>query len=60
MVAWRKLFGKPCEQQFADPPWTKESPEWKQLEARLPEDHVARRIVAAVELLDLRPLLASY
>jgi transposase len=60
MVAWRSLFGKRCETHFAQPPWTQESAEWKQLDARLPADHVARRMVAAVELLDLRPLFASY
>jgi transposase len=60
MVAWRSVFGKRCETHFAQPPWTKESPEWKQLEARLPADHVARRMVAAVEMLDLGPLFASY
>jgi len=60
MVAWRERFGKRCEPHFAEAPWTKESPEWKQLDARLPEDHVARRMVAAMEMLDLRPLFASY
>ena len=60
MVAWEEGLGKHCEPYFAEPPWTKESPEWKQLDARLPEAHVARRIVAALELLDLRPLFASY
>ena len=60
MVAWRERFGKRCEPHFAEPPWTKESPEWRQLDARLPEDHVARRMVAAMEMLDLRPLFASY
>jgi transposase len=60
MVAWRSFFGKPCETHFAQPPWTKESLEWTQLDARLPADHGARRMVAAVALLDLRPLFASY
>lgn len=32
MVAWRERFGKRCEPHFAEPPWTKESPEWKQLD----------------------------
>jgi len=50
MVAWREPFGKRCEPQFAEPPWSQESPEWKQLDARLPGDHMARRMVAAMEM----------
>ncbi len=60
MVALGTSSDKRCEACFARPPWTKDSPEWKRLDAELPEDHVARRMVAAVELLDLRPLFASY
>ncbi len=60
MVAWTERFGKRCEPHFAEPPWTKESPEWRELDARLPEDHVARRMVAAMEMLDLSSLFASY
>jgi len=60
MVAFGERFDKGCEPRFAQPPWTKESAEWKRLDEQLPEDHVARRIVAALELLDLGPLFASY
>ena len=45
---------------FALPLWTTDSPEWQALDERLPADHLARRIVQAVERLDLAPLLASY
>ena len=44
MVARGERFGKRCEPHFAEPPWTQESPEWKLLDAQLPEDHVARRL----------------
>jgi len=60
MVACGERFGKGCEPQFAQPAWTKESSEWRKLDEQLPEDHVARRMVAALELLDLGPLFASY
>src|SRR5689334_163274 len=45
---------------FAEPPWTTDSPDWRAIDQRLPADHLARRIVQAVEMLDLSPLLASY
>ncbi len=60
MVACGERFGKRCEPYFANPPWTKESSEWKKLDAQVAEDHMARRMVAALELLDLGPLFASY
>ena len=42
--------------RFARPPWTMNSGPWRQIDARLPEDHLARQIDQAVELLDLTPL----
>ena len=45
---------------FAEPPWTTDSPEWQALDRRLPAEHAARRIVRAVQRLDLAPLIASY
>lgn len=47
-------------ERFAPPPWTEESEEWQALDQRLPEDHLARRVAEAVEILDLGPLFASY
>jgi hypothetical protein len=42
-------------------PWTEESPEWRSIDAELPEDDVARRIDQAVEMfLDLEGLERSY
>jgi transposase len=46
--------------RFAPTPWTKESEEWLALDRHLAEDHLARRVAEAVDLLDLGPLLASY
>src|SRR3569623_271281 len=45
---------------FAPTPWTTESEEWQAIDRRLPEDHLARRVARAVEMLDLAPLWASY
>jgi hypothetical protein len=46
--------------RFATPPWTTESEEWRAIDERLPVDHLARRIAAAVDRLDLGPLWGSY
>jgi transposase len=45
---------------FAPPPWDRHSPDWLRLEHQLPPDHLARRIHAAVEQLDLTKLFAAY
>jgi len=47
-------------ERFAPTPWSRDSVEWRTLDERLPSDHLARRVDAAVEMLDLGPLLASY
>ena len=60
MVTFGDYFGKRWEPRFARPPWTEDSPEWKRLDEQLSEDHMARRMVAALERLDLGPLFASY
>ena len=49
-----------CRDGFAPPPWTCESEPWLALDHRLPADHLARRVVRAVEFLDLGPLWKSY
>jgi hypothetical protein len=46
--------------RFAPPPWTRESADWQALDRRLDDDHLARRVDRAVEMLDLGPLFASY
>ena len=52
--------GKYCEPQFAKPPWTKESPEWRKIDCELSSEHTARWMVASMEMLNLQPLFASY
>jgi transposase len=47
-------------ERFALTPWTRESEEWQALDQRLADDHLARRIAAAVDVLDLGPLFDSY
>lgn len=49
-----------AQPRFRPPPWTRESPAWQQLDQRLPDDHLARQVAAAVEQLDLRPLINDY
>lgn len=46
--------------RFAPTPWTDESEEWLALDQHLHEDHLARRVADAAEMLDLGPLLESY
>jgi transposase len=46
--------------RFREPPWHPQTPQWQDLDQRLPPDHPARQIARAVASLDLRPLLASY
>jgi len=46
--------------RFAETPWNEQSDEWQRLDARLPEDHLARRIDEACTMLDLSTLRESY
>jgi transposase len=59
MICRRKRRGK-REVRFAEPPWDRHSPQWIALDEELPEDHVARTIVAGVASLDMKPLRESY
>jgi transposase len=45
---------------FAPPAWTAAAPQAQLLEQRLADQHLARRIVRAVDTLDLQPLFASF
>ena len=45
---------------FATPPWDRSSPQWQDIDHRLPEDHPARLIDHAVDHLDLSALFDSY
>ena len=47
-------------ERFAPTPWDRQSQEWQALEERLDPEHLARRVDAAVDLLELGPLFDSY
>src|SRR5262249_6737060 len=47
-------------ERFAPTPWTTESEEWLALDRHLAQDHLARLVAEAIELLDLAPLFDSY
>src|SRR4029450_12406774 len=46
--------------RFAEPPWNDQSDSWGQIDAQLPQDHLAREIRQAMLHLDLTALYASY
>jgi hypothetical protein len=46
--------------RFAEPPWNEESAPWRQIDAQLPPDHLAREIRQAMSRLDLTALYGSY
>jgi hypothetical protein len=61
MISPCKSPAKGCGVYFAEPPWTKDSPEWRAIDKELPEKAAVRLLVGAVENhLDLQPLWASY
>jgi hypothetical protein len=45
--------------RFAEPPWNEQSVPWRQIDAQLPPDHLAREIRQAMTHLDLTVLYAS-
>ena len=48
------------EVRFAAPPWHTQSARWRQIDAQLPHDHLAREIRHAMTRLDVTPLYQSY
>jgi hypothetical protein len=46
--------------RFAEPPWNEQSAPWRQIDAQLSQDHLAREIRQAMTRLDLTALYASY
>ena len=59
------MIGKPSPEaklvaRFAEPPWNEQSAPWRQIDAQLAQDHLAREIRQAMTHLDLTSLYASY
>lgn len=46
--------------RFAEPPWTEHSKAWRDLDEKLPPDHLAREVRDAMIHLDLAPLYRTY
>jgi transposase len=46
--------------RFAQAPWNEHTAFWRQLDAQLPPDHLARAIRSAMDHLDLAPLYHTY
>src|SRR5438132_14234507 len=46
--------------RFAEPPWNEQSAPWRQIDAQLSQDHLAREIRQAMTHLDLTALYDSY
>src|SRR6516164_3877761 len=60
-----EMVGNPLHEtkpglRFAEPPWNEQSAPWRQIEAQLRPDHLAREIRQAMSRLDLTPLYNSY
>ena len=60
MVRNTAVSGNDGRGRFARPPWTKKSSEWRRIDARIADGHLAQHVNQAVELLDLTPLFDSY
>lgn len=60
MVGRRRRLGKYTPVWFAEPAWNEDHLDWIRLNEELPADHLARRMVEAMQVLDLTPLFASY
>jgi Transposase DDE domain len=59
------MVGKPSPHakpvvRFAEPPWNEHSAPWRQIDAQLPHDHLAREIRQAMTHLDLTSLYDAY
>src|SRR5918911_2587502 len=61
----REMIGHPLHEtrpgpRFAEPPWHEQSAPWRQIDAQLSPDHLAREIRQAMPRLDLTALYGSY
>src|SRR5215207_2716380 len=50
----------PRRGRFAQPPWGPDAPDWRRIDQKLPQDHLARRVDQAVDALDLAELFGAY
>ena len=57
---WMRLDNPLTNVEFALPPWDEEDVHWQEIDERLPENHLARRIDEGVDRLDLAPLFRTY
>jgi transposase len=57
---WMRLGNPDTDVKFARPLWDENSPEWQEIDSRLPKNHLAREIDQAVDQMDLSDLFASY
>lgn len=60
MLGRTAQLGKRKDPRFAAPPWDANHPRWQELDRELESGHVAREVVAAMELLDWSDLYACY
>ena len=61
MVVSRSGLGKAgTTVEFRSPAWDRQHPNWRQIDGRIPEEHLAHCIDEGVDNLDLRPLIRSY
>lgn len=60
MLSRKLRIGKRAAPRFAAPRWDRNHPRWQELDRALPENHVARQVVAALEDFDATELRASY
>jgi transposase len=60
MVTIQGRHGKVADRRFAEPPWDEQTPQWQEIDQRLPAGHLARQIDEVVQELDLAGLLATY
>lgn len=56
----RRPLNVDTEVGFAEPPWDHTTAAWREIDSRIPENHLAREVDASVDRLDLGELVASY
>lgn len=56
----RRPLNVDTEVAFAEPAWDHTAAAWREIDSRIPENHLARQVDAAVDRLDLNELVWSY